>query len=334
MPSVGEYPLYDDVSYEAMLNDTARMDVLRTGLERASEELGGLNEAVVVELGSGAAAPWARLALDMGAAEAVAVEVLPHIRDQLRNTVVVDYPKMKVLSDSQYRASISRPDIFVAEVIGTIGSSEGAEHTIGGELRRFGKVRVVPRRCDTYAAAFSWRRVTHGATPSFIPRSEPYLSALSESFGPVDVRLCMANAISRIGLLSGRAVIETCRFDALQDFVASVPCRTTITRDGEMDSILLSVRLEEGDAVADSMKNGSSWMPLVVPLPGDPIKVKKGSRLNVEMSRSTGAGGICPDYRFDVLVIGPEGRWAERTVSLPWRETRSDSTDLHRALHL
>lgn len=334
MPSVGEYPIYDDAAYTAMIDDRARMAVLQRGLDLALGSPASRADMTMVELGSGAIAPWARRAADMGVGRVVAVETLPHARDELERSLhsVPSGERVTVCAPEEYRRQVTRADVLVAEVIGTIGSSEGAEATIGGELARLGNVRVVPSGCVTYAAAFSWRRVTHGHTPKFIPRSEPYLSSLAQAFGPVDVRLCIGNAVSRIGLLSDRSPAEICTFDNAEGTVSSVPVRSKISRDGKLDSILFSVELSEGDTVADSMVPGSSWLPLVAPLPGDPIPVKRGMELRISMSRHTGAGGPCPDYRFEVQVDMEDAPTIERVVELPWRSSRSGSTDLHRQL--
>lgn len=334
MPSVGEYPIYDDAAYTAMIEDQARMDLLRAGLKRHLSGPGA-DQKTVVELGSGSQAPWAHLALELGAGRAVAVEQLDEVRRELSEQVAQDpaQPAIEVFAGDEYRAALTRAEVIVAEVIGTIGSSEGAEQTIGREIEHWGSTAIVPEQCVTFAAGFSWRSILRGHPPAFIPRSAPYLEALHRDFGDVDVRICVAPRITPMGLLTAREPVETCRFVPGQALVSAQTVRTRFTRSGDLDSVLLSVRLEEGEAAADSMVPGSSWLPLVAPLSGEPVRVAAGGTLVVDLHRQAGAGSPCPDYIVEVRVEDPDGTpVAQRTADLPWRSTAMGGTDLHQAL--
>jgi type I protein arginine methyltransferase len=71
-PSVGEYPIYDEVIYQVMLADERRNTLFRGAIDNAVAP-----GAVVLEIGCGPDLLWTLAAIDAGATRAYAIEVMP-----------------------------------------------------------------------------------------------------------------------------------------------------------------------------------------------------------------------------------------------------------------
>ena len=176
-PSIGEYPVYDSLAYDAMMADAPRVQAFTAALEAYVH-----SESVVVELGCGALAPWACMAARLGAARVIAVESLDEARKQASNIVATEglQDRIEVVSPDEYSKISIKKDLIIAEIIGTIGSSEGAEKTINKELQGPIKDSVIllPEAWETQVRLYSWRRFCKGEFPAFVPAAENYLIAL------------------------------------------------------------------------------------------------------------------------------------------------------------
>ncbi|WP_136089658.1 SAM-dependent methyltransferase [Auritidibacter ignavus] len=332
LPSVGEYPIYDDTAYEFMLNDERRMTAFRQELDSIIT-----SESTVVELGAGSFAPWARHAVDLGAARVIAVEVIPEVREHLTQTLAADprYNGIEVLSEEQYHLAQIETDILVSEVVGAIGSSEGALRVVGREIKRLDnrQLQVLPQGWVTKVTAFSWRRVLRGATPRFAAAADPYLGVLQELLGSVDPRLCLVGPSYRLGIMSDSHPVETARFHGRFSQLHLGDPTLTVQRDGSIDSLLLTVEVNIGSHVVSSMNQSSSWLPVVVPLSQDPVSVTAGDELFVSMLYEYETHPLCPDYIIIWKLIRDGVEVISGTEFLPWQPPEGiGQSSLHSAL--
>lgn len=330
-PSVGEYPIYDATAYEVMMADRFRVDAFTAGLRAAVRP-----ERTVVELGCGALAPWARLADDLGAARSIAVEYLPEVREAARRLIAEEgrEGRVSVLSPEQYAAYSGRVDVLVAEVVGTIGGSEGAADTIGAEVARLTNpdLVVLPGGWETEVRGFSWAGTAGGEPPAFPPSAIPYLEQLRELAGTdLDPRLCAVGPFITEGLLTDGGVVEVGSYGGIHAEHRTETARLTVTTAGVLDSLLLSVRVLVGDAVVDSLTEETSWFPVIVPLP-EPIDVVPGTVVEVTATSEQGAGGACLDYSLAWSVRPPDGGRTAGTVDVPWRSSGLGTNPLTRRL--
>lgn len=330
-PSVGEYPIYDATAYEVMMADRFRVDAFTHGM-RAAVRPGD----TVVELGCGALAPWARLADDLGAGRVLAVEYLPEVRDRARRLIADEgrSQSVSVLSPDEYRAFTGRVDVLVAEVIGTIGGSEGAAETIGSEVARIDNpdLIVLPGGWETEVRGFSFARTAAGQPPAFPPTAVPYLEQLRDLAGAdLDPRLCAVGPYVTDGLLTDGGVIEVGSYRGTRADHVTTTARLHVTAPGTLDSLLLSVRVLVGEAVVDSLTEETSWFPVIVPLPA-PVEVAPGTVVDVRATSQHGAGGHCLDYSLAWSVHPPDGGRTSGTVDVPWRASGLGTNPLTRRL--
>ena len=75
-PSLGEYPVYDDLLYEMMCNDSVRMDAYRNAIQKLAKG------KTVVEIGTGSKAPLALMCAEAGASFVYAIEADPEAARQ------------------------------------------------------------------------------------------------------------------------------------------------------------------------------------------------------------------------------------------------------------
>lgn len=332
LPSVGEYPIYDDLAYRFMMNDSRRVSALAAALRRSVS-----GDSTVVELGCGSEAPWARLAVDLGARRVVAVEQLQSVRSMLSQSLAddPDYSRIDVMSPEEYIQAGLLPDILVSEVVGAIGSSEGAERVVGTETQRINNptLSIFPNGWVTEVSAFSWRRMLRGNRPMFVPEARRYLQQLRETVGRGDPRLCVVGPTVRLGALSSPGAVETAEFAGAHSSVTSTLTTLTIRQAGHLDSLLFTVRVLIGDQVVSSLHADSSWLPVVVPLTDEGVSTQSDDELEVELERTYLTNPVCPDYSVRWSVRRQTSTIAQGTTLLPWRpdETAARSA-LHRAL--
>lgn len=330
-PSVGEYPIYDATAYELMMTDRFRVDAFTHGLQTAVRP-----NSTVVEIGCGALAPWARLADDLGAARVIAVEYLPEVREEARRLVTEEgrADSVSVISPKEYATFNERVDILVAEVIGTIGGSEGAADTIGTEITRIGNpdLIVLPGGWKSEIRGFDFARSSAGRRPAFPPTALPYLDQLRELVGSdVDPRLCAVGPFVAEGVLTDGRVIEYGNYSGTRGEYSTTSVQLVVVTPGTLDSFLVSVRVMIGESEVDSLTQETSWFPVIVPLPG-PIEVSPGTVIDVAASSHPGLGGSCLDYSFAWSVQPPNGRHESGVVDVPWRSSELGSNPLTRDL--
>lgn len=332
LPSIGEYPIYDETAYQFMLDDEARMKAFRQALVDIVRP-----DSTVVELGAGSFAPWARQAADLGAARVVAVEVIPEVRMRLARALSEDprYRRIMVLSEEQYQRAQMATDILVSEVIGAIGSSEGALRVVSAAIERLdnAQLHVLPQGWTTNVTAFSWRRILRGAKPRFAPASSAYLSMLQDLLGEIDPRLCVVGPSCRLGLVSDTQALETATFGGRTTQLDLKPATLTIRNSSNIDSLLLTVDVAIGQHVVSSMKHASSWLPVVVPFGQDPLSVAPGDQLHVSMQHQYETHPVCPDYIISWKLFREGVEVAAGSEALPWSPSQGIGQDpLHAAL--
>ncbi|WP_420879084.1 hypothetical protein [Rhodococcus sp. (in: high G+C Gram-positive bacteria)] len=330
-PSVGEYPIYDANAYDVMMADVVRVAAFKRGLEAAVRP-----GATVVELGCGGLAPWARLARDLGAGRVIAVESLDHAREAARLAIASDNSTgcpIELCSPADYRAYTGPVDVLVAEVVGTVGGSEGGGAYIGAEVNRIANpdLVVLPGGWASEVRGYSFQRAAAGRRPGFPPAAEPYLRKLAALEGTyTDPRLCVAGPHVASGILTAARSFEIGEFGGTTGAVHTNDVVLDVIADGLLDSLLLSVRVHVGPALIDTLAQETSWYPVVVPF-ASPVPVTAGDVLTVDVTSAPTDHPECPDYTFSWKLHGSsEGvaGWCE----LPWRGAVLGGTPLHREL--
>jgi type I protein arginine methyltransferase len=321
-PSAGEYPIYDDFAHGQMAGDETRMARFTAAVRRYSAD------RTVLDIGTGQDALWAVEAARAGARHVWAVEVIPRSAQLAREAVeragLAD--RITVLEGLSTGIALPEPvDVCVAEIIGTLGGSEGAAAVLTDARHRLirpGGV-VVPHRSATTAVAVELEE-----PPPLVTLALPYLRQIFTAVGrPFDVRVCLVGLqhdarIRERVYLSDVAEVEVLRFNHDLRPGGTDHASTRITRSGRLSGLALGVRLEvaDGDEPIDSLTQPSNWMPVYAPLSDVGIPVHPGDRLDFAFTTRLSDDGVHPDYTID----GTLHREGAAPVPLHWQSAHHD----------
>ncbi|MEV3985326.1 class I SAM-dependent methyltransferase [Nonomuraea sp. NPDC049758] len=294
-PSVGEYPVYDDYLYHAMLEDEARNRLFRDAIAREAAR------KTVVELGCGPDLLWSGFAAESGAARVYAVESDPDSARRAAEAADSQPYDIQVLAGEASSVTLpERADLCVAELVGNIGGAEGMAAVMADARSRHLKPggRVIPSYVSTRVAAISLTDLLDGR---FSVRSEycDYVEDVLRAAGCLfDLRFCVGG-LGRDALRTTDAVIEELRFD---EGATTFPrARLEVLSPGRVDGLLLwlGMRCADGQPLLDSLDTVTNWLPVYVPFAsGDPIEVEAGDVIEVECLTKPALDGVHPDYWF------------------------------------
>lgn len=333
-PSDGEYPVYNDFSYTLMTGDEVRNRGYRFGLARHAPD------RVVLDIGTGRDLIWALEALRCGARKVYALEAQSDTfalaRAALDKMRAAGAPGLEParLADLELIQGLSydwQPpepvDVCVSELIGSIGSCEGAPAALADARRRLMKPEgvMIPERCLTHCAALELPPETVD-DPAFAPTAVPFVRAIFDLLGPFDVRLCVDGAHD--GMLASTIGVFEDLMLAQPQLTEERALALEVTRDATIQGLLLWIELQpvmDGPA-ADSLRDETNWFPLFLPLFYPGLAVKAGDRIVGQARRTAGADGVHPDYRFQGRVerkAGPpvDCAWDSLYKSEDWRRT-------------
>lgn len=308
-PSMGEYPVYDELIYDVLGQDEIRMsayaDAVRTSVAGRT----------VLDIGTGRDALWAIAAARAGARKVWAVEAIPRVAELARESIARSGLSGTIEVIEGLSTAIELPervDVCISEIIGTMGGSEGSASVLGDARRRLVRTRgsFVPYQCTTTIAAVDvgWS----------IPRSHfalehqtlPYLEAIFESVGnPFDVRLCLAG-LCHLMFVSDQVEVEQQEFASPEPATSGRARRVLhITDDATMHGFALGIRLwvtPDGPPI-DSTAQSTAWFPVFVPIALDGLKVQQDDRIEIEFSWQLSDDGVHPDYRLNGVVERASG---------------------------
>ncbi|MBP2477496.1 protein arginine N-methyltransferase 1 [Crossiella equi] len=315
VPSVGEYPIYDPLTYKMMVADEAR----NAGYRKAIEE--AVPGKVVVEIGTGQDALWSLHSARSGAARVYAIEAMPESARLARKAIAeAGYSDVITVLDglSTQVELPERADVCVSEIIGTIGGSEGAAVVLADVRARFLKPGgvFVPDRCVTTLAAVDLDRVAPGTELAFQTRSLRYLRQMFDAVGgPFDPRLCLFG-LTEQALVSDQTEVEDLRFNQPMAAEGLDRRELTATADGRVHGFALGIRLWAGQATkpVDSLRDYTNWAPVYVPVSEAGVPVRAGDRVVLDFRWSPGADGVHPDYH----LYGEIRRADAPNVSFAW----------------
>jgi amino acid adenylation domain-containing protein len=293
-PSLGEYFLYDELTYYAMTHDEARNRAYRQAISAL------VKGRTVVDIGTGADALWARWCVAEGARHVYAIEMLDHAHAQARRLIaklgLAD--RITLLhGDSRDITLPERVDVSVSELIGTIGSSEGAVPILN-DARRFLKAggSTIPHRCITKIAAVALPEPMR-SRPCFTGLTRSYADKIFQAAGaPFELRICLKN-LPDSAIVSDAGDFETLVFDDEIELERPSTFGLTVTRAATIDGFLLWVNLfPSAGHFIDVMSGEHSWLPVFFPVFHPGLRVEKGDRI-AGQSRAIDNGTLTPDYR-------------------------------------
>jgi amino acid adenylation domain-containing protein/non-ribosomal peptide synthase protein (TIGR01720 family) len=329
-PSLGEYNVYDELLYYAMTHDEGRNRSYRAAISQS------VKGKVVLDIGAGADAVLSRFCLEGGAQRVYAIELREDAwrsATKLVENLGLTNRIVLINGDSTHVQLPEKVDVCVSEILGTIGSSEGAA-SILNDARRFLKNGgiMIPRRCITRFAAVSLpEELAESLRLSELPSF--YVQQVFQKFGyPFDLRMCISN------LPLGSMISQAQVFEDL-DFTGFVPpeheadVRLTIERKSRLDGFLLWLYLYPGlDEPVDSLHNRLSWLPVFFPAFYPGVEVSRGDVIEARCSRWLGSDGPMPDYAISGSVIRAQGEQLSFTFSSPYHTTAFRQTAFYASL--
>ncbi len=301
-PSIGEYSVYDAFLYYLMTNDHVRNEEFRRVLRRI------VPGSYVLDIGTGQDMMWAMEAARFGARKVIAVEAMEasYAAAASRLQAAPESDLIELFNTSSFALQLSeRADVCVAEMIGSIASSEGMLAVMADASKRLLEKHaiIVPRSCNTIIGAVSLRSIFAKGI-AFSCDSLPYLDQVFQQYGRAfDIRLSIAN-LSPECILSTTEPVEILRFDDPEPLDDSSTTRLEILHPGEIDGLLCWIRLQSGSGapVIDSLLDKTNWLPVYLPLFDAPVPVSRGDLMTVEFSRATSDDGVHPDYETRVAI--------------------------------
>ena len=305
-PSVGEYPVYDEILYYAMTNDELRNKSYRAAINRL------VKGKVVVEIGTGKDLILSRFCLEAGAEKVYAIEAMDESFRSARETANELGLQEKLVLIHGHSAAVELPeqvDVCVSEIIGTIGGSEGVA-TVLNDARRFLKPDgvMIPQRCTTKIAGI---RLDDQVlrNPYFAELPRYYAERVFEQMGgEFDLRLCLKN-FNRKDLVSDAQVFEELDFTGRAQQEFERPLNFTITQDSRLDGFLLWINLETAaDELIDTLARQYSWLPVFFPAFYPGIEVSAGDEIRAQCSARLSSNGVNPDYRIQGTVFRQDGQ--------------------------
>ena len=317
LPSVGEYPIYDEAIYRVLLLDARRNGLFSRAVRMAAPG------ATVLEIGCGPDLLWSLAAADAGASRVYAVEVIPDSARLAERAARArgDGRVQVIAGDSTTVALPERAGLCIAEIVGCIGGAEGIAAVLADARQRLlaPSAAVIPAAVRTMAGVIGLVDMAGGdvAMPAGMT---PYAEAVfRQAGGPFDLRLYVEGA-SPDALLSTAAAFEALDLDQ-QSYDQGGSMRLEITRPGSADGLLAWIELEvsRGDEVLDSLAEETNWLPVYIPFTRqDPLDVSPGDVLSLDVTVRTAADGIHPEYFFSghltragsVVGVSAESRYS------------------------
>jgi amino acid adenylation domain-containing protein len=294
-PSIGEYFVYDELIYQGLTHDTLRNRRYLRALQRHAPG------RVVLDVGTGADAILARLAVEAGARHVYAVELLERsflsARARIRELGLEDRVTV-VHGDARFVELPEPADVCVSEIVESIAGGEGAALILDYARRLLAPgATMIPGRAWTRVAAVTLPEEVRG-DPAFPRTAAHYVRRIWEQVGhPFDLRLCIrgfpadhvlstAATYEELDFAAGPAAAEYVRHEEL-----------TVERAGRLDGLLLWLRMElaEGE-ILDVLEEETAWFPVYFPLFDPGVEAAPGDRLRLECFAALPEGGVAPDY--------------------------------------
>jgi len=298
-PSLGEYPVYDELLYNMMCNDSVRMGAYNNVIRKLAKD------KTVVEIGTGSKAPLALMCAEAEARIVYAIEADPEAARQADLLIKSRKLEHKIRVITGYSSAVELPekvDLCVSEIIGNIGGAEGAINILN-DAKRFLKDdgRMIPERCLTKIA------------PAFMPQKiyeddlmkevvDGYVRQVYDAVGfEFPLTRYAAYNFPESNIISKPEIFEDINFNLLPEEYLAKTVEFRICADCRFDGLLLWVNLYVDESnVIDTFKS-MSWAPVF--LRANSLDLKQGDILKVDCVRTLSRNRINPDYFFKGAVL-------------------------------
>lgn len=298
-PSLGEYPVYDDLLYSMMCEDSMRIMAYKKAIECA------VKDKIVVEIGTGSKAPLAIMCAQAGAKYVYAIESSVDAAKQASQLIKSKKLDHRIKIIIGYSSTVEIPqkaDVCVSEIIGNIGGAEGAISIINN-ARLFLKDdgRNIPERCVTKIA------------PVFLPQNiyenDLIKGVLDEYVEQIYKTMKCEFPLTRYAVYNFPESNIIAEPEIFEDILFNLTPKTdiyktiefSISQDCQFDGLLLWVNLFVDENNVINTFKSASWAPVYLRV--EKIHLKKRDILKVDCSRKLSKNQINPDYFFNGTIF-------------------------------
>ncbi|KZN59883.1 hypothetical protein N473_02905 [Pseudoalteromonas luteoviolacea CPMOR-1] len=299
-PPSGDHFLFDQAHYTAMLRDTRRNTCFQEAMNKV------LKGKVVLEVGPGAELVLTQMALKAGAKKVIAVEINPVAYEQalakVQELALADQVEV-LLGDIQTVELPEQPEFCISELIGTIGSSEGAGDILNSVRPRLSSPEnMLPKKCVTKMAAVSLSESQ--CVFGFNQIGTEYKDEIYRQCGSeFDLRLC-ADHITQSHLISEVATFE--ELDFTEEFEANSTQRMqmSVTKGGRLTGFVAWVNIHLDDDITLDVfaDKNSSFLPNYFPLDLVGVEVNVGDVISGEVVRQPVSEGLGHNYVLNLTL--------------------------------
>ncbi len=295
IPSYFDYPVYDDFCYQYMCQDKIRMNSYQTVINKT------VKNKKVVEIGTGATFPLAQMCVEAGAEIIYAIESDKSAAQKAINLIskkgLSDRIKV-IIGDSSEVELPEKVDVCLSEIIGGIGSSEGAIAVLK-DSKRFLKEEtgiMIPARCVTQIAPVSLPDNLY--QDEFL---EEIINYHNHAFYQVKgyehkfTRFLFHN-LPESHFLASSQVFEDIQFDGCLEPNFSRSLFFPISSEGTFHGFLLWINLYVDSAtMINALKDATNWATIYIPNQGA-TQVRSGDVIQIDGTVRLSKNGINPDY--------------------------------------
>jgi hypothetical protein len=283
---------YNLTRYHALVRDRVRMEAFRAAIARH------VRGKVVLEIGTGALSPLARMAAEAGASKVYAIEANPGAAYFSRRRLLRDKlaDRIELIEGFSTDVALSEPaEVLIQELVGYMGCDEGMAAIVHDAKRRLLREDAVhiPASCTVHVAP------VHAEDPgrgSFLARHFQRVF-----FGaPVETPLYQIWNFPRENLLTESQVYEHREFAT--DFPLEDRRHLTFTAEREtpFTGFLFWVDLGlDAEARIDTF-NGTTWGAGYLQVAREPLQLESGDRVVLETYQDLRAS---PRYRFTATHV-------------------------------
>ncbi|CAH9057856.1 D-alanine--D-alanyl carrier protein ligase [Pseudoalteromonas holothuriae] len=299
-PPSGDHFLFDQAHYTAMLRDVRRNACFQDAMNKT------LKGKVVLEIGPGAELVLTQMALKAGAKKIIAVEINPEAYEQalakVHELALTDRVDV-LLGDIQSVELPEQPEFCISELIGTIGSSEGAGDILNSVRPRLANPEnMLPKKCVTKIAAVNLSE--EHCVFGFNQIGNTYKDDIYRLSGSeFDLRLCADN-VTQAHLVSDVGIFE--ELDFTQQFSANntQALRLQVTKSGRLTGFVAWVNIHLDDEIVLDVfaDKQSSFLPNYFPLDLFGTEVNEGDVISGEIERLPVNSGFGHDYILNLTI--------------------------------
>ena len=313
-PSWGEYPVYDDLAYDVMCYDEDRMGAYRRAISKAAKN------KTVVEIGTGSRAPLALMCAEAGAKMVYAIEADKNAAEQAEQLIKSKNLDHKIKIIHGYSTDVQLPekvDLCVSEIIGNIGSSEGAISILeSADCFLKDNASKIPERCLTHIAPVL---LPDNLYESDLTKEvlQGYLNRMFQAVGhefPI-TRYAIYN-FPESNIIADPEVFEEIDFNDNPSSEDNRSVQFHISDDCKFDGFLLWVSLHvDEDNIINTFRN-ISWAPIYLKAPE--ADFQKDDVLKVECVRKLSGNQINPDYFLNCTLIREGAEIQQFNIESPY----------------